>query len=314
MVEERREDRDALRPHAGLRVREPLSRGVLDALPARTGLRDERAQALRCVPADPLVAAVPEQSADRIEGRVLLSEEHEPEQGVAHHLLVAVVESREERAQGLGVAREAERAGGDRPVRERPGFELLDELLPVLVREGAQVGLEQARLATLLGALRGEEQRVPRADLAVEIGEQLADGRRRVRRLDDLLDRFLAVSVVLVGGAGRGARRGDQRRREESAGESIEHGREGRAGASDLPARHPSRLVPGTAPDEMGIHVLDAMAREGFEEVVALHDSASNLRGFLGIHDSRVGPAFGGIRVWSYRDEDEALLDCLRSR
>jgi leucine dehydrogenase len=62
----------------------------------------------------------------------------------------------------------------------------------------------------------------------------------------------------------------------------------------------------------MGIHVLDAMAREGFEEVVALHDSASNLRGFLGIHDSRVGPAFGGIRVWTYRDEDEALLDCLR--
>ena len=62
----------------------------------------------------------------------------------------------------------------------------------------------------------------------------------------------------------------------------------------------------------MGIHVLDAMAREGFEEVVALHDAASHLRGFLGIHDSRVGPAFGGIRVWSYRDEDEALLDCLR--
>jgi len=62
----------------------------------------------------------------------------------------------------------------------------------------------------------------------------------------------------------------------------------------------------------MGIHVLEAMAREGFEEIVALHDSASNLRGFLGIHDSRVGPAFGGIRVWNYRDEDEALLDCLR--
>lgn len=62
----------------------------------------------------------------------------------------------------------------------------------------------------------------------------------------------------------------------------------------------------------MGIHVLDAMSQEGFEEVVALHDAASNLRGFLGIHDSRVGPAFGGIRVWSYRDEDDALLDCLR--
>lgn len=62
----------------------------------------------------------------------------------------------------------------------------------------------------------------------------------------------------------------------------------------------------------MGIHVLDAMAREGFEQVVALHDGRSRLRGFLGIHESRIGPAFGGIRRWTYRDEDQALLDCLR--
>lgn len=62
----------------------------------------------------------------------------------------------------------------------------------------------------------------------------------------------------------------------------------------------------------MGIHILDALAREGFEEVVALHDRASQLRGFLGIHDSVQGPAFGGIRRWSYQDEDQALRDCLR--
>jgi len=62
----------------------------------------------------------------------------------------------------------------------------------------------------------------------------------------------------------------------------------------------------------MGIHVLEAMAREGFEEVVALCDAPSGLRGFLGIHESRIGPAFGGIRRLTYRDEDHALLDCLR--
>jgi len=62
----------------------------------------------------------------------------------------------------------------------------------------------------------------------------------------------------------------------------------------------------------MSIHILDAMAREGFEQVVAFHDSRSRVRGFLGIHESGVGPAFGGIRRWSYRDEDQALLDCLR--
>lgn len=62
----------------------------------------------------------------------------------------------------------------------------------------------------------------------------------------------------------------------------------------------------------MGIHILDAMAREGFEEVVAIHDRASRLRAFLGIHDTSAGTAFGGIRRWSYRDEDQALRDCLR--
>jgi len=62
----------------------------------------------------------------------------------------------------------------------------------------------------------------------------------------------------------------------------------------------------------MSVHILDAMAREGFEEVVALHDRRSGLRGFLGVHDTVRGPAFGGIRRWTYRDEREALLDVLR--
>jgi leucine dehydrogenase len=62
----------------------------------------------------------------------------------------------------------------------------------------------------------------------------------------------------------------------------------------------------------MAIHILDALAREGFEEVVALHDARSGLRGFLAIHDSSAGPAFGGIRRWAYEDEDGALRDALR--
>lgn len=62
----------------------------------------------------------------------------------------------------------------------------------------------------------------------------------------------------------------------------------------------------------MAIHLFDAMSREGFEELVALHDRASGLRAFLAIHDSAQGPAFGGLRRWSYVDEDQALRDCLR--
>ena len=62
----------------------------------------------------------------------------------------------------------------------------------------------------------------------------------------------------------------------------------------------------------MTLHLLDAMAREGFEEVLALYDRASGLRGFLAIHDTGSGPAFGGIRRVEYRSEEEGLLDCLR--
>jgi leucine dehydrogenase len=62
----------------------------------------------------------------------------------------------------------------------------------------------------------------------------------------------------------------------------------------------------------MATHILDAMAREGFEEILALHDATSGLRAFLAIHDSSVGPAFGGIRRWAYEDEDRALRDSLR--
>jgi len=62
----------------------------------------------------------------------------------------------------------------------------------------------------------------------------------------------------------------------------------------------------------MAIHLLDAMAREGFEEVVAIHDGRSHLRAFLGLHDTSRGPAFGGIRRWTYATETQALRDCLR--
>jgi glutamate dehydrogenase/leucine dehydrogenase len=62
----------------------------------------------------------------------------------------------------------------------------------------------------------------------------------------------------------------------------------------------------------MSIHVLEALARNGFEEVLAVHDRRSGLRAFLAIHDTSLGPAFGGVRRWSYLDEEHALRDCLR--
>ncbi|MFM7281682.1 MAG: Glu/Leu/Phe/Val dehydrogenase dimerization domain-containing protein [Planctomycetia bacterium] len=62
----------------------------------------------------------------------------------------------------------------------------------------------------------------------------------------------------------------------------------------------------------MSIHLLDAMSREGFEQVIAFHDRGSGARALLAIHDTVQGPAFGGIRRWSYASDEHALRDCLR--
>lgn len=62
----------------------------------------------------------------------------------------------------------------------------------------------------------------------------------------------------------------------------------------------------------MPIELLDAMERGDFEEVVALNDAKSGLKAFLCLHDSRRGPAFGGVRRWRYGAESQALRDSMR--
>lgn len=54
------------------------------------------------------------------------------------------------------------------------------------------------------------------------------------------------------------------------------------------------------------------MARGGHEQLVAIQDKRTGLRAWIAIHHSLRGPAYGGIRVWSYRNESEAALDALR--
>jgi leucine dehydrogenase len=62
----------------------------------------------------------------------------------------------------------------------------------------------------------------------------------------------------------------------------------------------------------MSMRLLDDMERDGFEQVLLLHEPQSGLRACLGLHNTRRGPAFGGIRRFSYLDEDAAVRDCLR--
>ena len=48
------------------------------------------------------------------------------------------------------------------------------------------------------------------------------------------------------------------------------------------------------------------------EQVVYGHDQASGLRAIIAIHDTALGPALGGCRMWPYANDDEALRDVLR--
>ncbi len=53
------------------------------------------------------------------------------------------------------------------------------------------------------------------------------------------------------------------------------------------------------------------ISQPGFEEVVSCFDSESGLRAIIAIHNTKLGPALGGIRMLPYTDEEEALKDVL---
>jgi len=60
------------------------------------------------------------------------------------------------------------------------------------------------------------------------------------------------------------------------------------------------------------MNLFDQMAAHDHEQVIAFQNAAIGLRGFLAIHDTRLGPALGGVRIWPYASEAEALADALR--
>ena len=51
---------------------------------------------------------------------------------------------------------------------------------------------------------------------------------------------------------------------------------------------------------------------DGHEELMFAHDEASGLRAIVALHSTRLGPAGGGIRMYPYPSEAEAITDVLR--
>jgi leucine dehydrogenase len=51
---------------------------------------------------------------------------------------------------------------------------------------------------------------------------------------------------------------------------------------------------------------------DGYESVKRAYDADSGLLAFISVHSTVLGPALGGMRLWDYANEEEALTDVLR--
>lgn len=58
--------------------------------------------------------------------------------------------------------------------------------------------------------------------------------------------------------------------------------------------------------------IFDALQSKEHEQVVICSDPETGLRAIIAIHDTTLGPALGGTRMWNYNSEQEALIDVLR--
>src|SRR5579862_3978646 len=49
-----------------------------------------------------------------------------------------------------------------------------------------------------------------------------------------------------------------------------------------------------------------------FENVIFCNDNATGLKAVIAIHDTTLGPAAGGCRMWTYSTEWDAVEDAMR--
>lgn len=58
--------------------------------------------------------------------------------------------------------------------------------------------------------------------------------------------------------------------------------------------------------------IFEAMQKYDYEQLVFCQDEASGLKAIICIHDTTLGPALGGTRMWTYDSEEDAIIDALR--
>lgn len=58
--------------------------------------------------------------------------------------------------------------------------------------------------------------------------------------------------------------------------------------------------------------IFETLAKTGHEEVVFCHNPDAGLKAIIAIHNTVLGPALGGTRMWPYATEQDAVNDVLR--
>jgi leucine dehydrogenase len=58
--------------------------------------------------------------------------------------------------------------------------------------------------------------------------------------------------------------------------------------------------------------IFDHMDEHGHEELIFCYDKTTDLKAVIAMHDTTLGPAMGGTRMWDYETEGDAVKDALR--
>tara|TARA_R110002096_G_scaffold237751_10_gene428675 strand:- start:2466 stop:3641 length:1176 start_codon:yes stop_codon:yes gene_type:complete len=67
-----------------------------------------------------------------------------------------------------------------------------------------------------------------------------------------------------------------------------------------------------TKTNDPNFPIFNALQSKEHEQVVLCSDPETGLRAIIAIHDTTLGPALGGTRMWNYESEQAALKDVLR--
>lgn len=60
------------------------------------------------------------------------------------------------------------------------------------------------------------------------------------------------------------------------------------------------------------MEIFKYMEKYDYEQVLFCQDASSGLKAIIAIHDTTLGPALGGARMWTYATEEQAIEDALR--